>query len=269
MLELSPLLTAAKASRVSMPAAQQHVPVEADAGDRACRGSPRAAAEASRLLVDDGHRVPARPGACGQRGPDAAAPHDHDVHGRQTLDAVARARLGRHCPGRTGRGHSLAVVPSVVWSLASGCSSAAPSAASSWARPCCPSGIALPVFASDALSSVAYAPQEILLVLSLGGVAFYTYAPWVAAAVVVMLLVVVASYRQNVHAYPSGGGDYEVVTTNLGPARRRLRGQRAAGRLRADRGGVDLVGGGQHRLGLGSRDRRPQGRGGRRPDRPC
>ncbi len=80
-----------------------------------------------------------------------------------------------------------------------------------------PKRIALPVFASDALSSNAYATQEILLVLSLGGVTLYEYAPWVAAMVVFIYAVVVASYRQNVHAYPSGGGDYEVVTTNLGP----------------------------------------------------
>ncbi len=80
-----------------------------------------------------------------------------------------------------------------------------------------PKRIALPVFASDALSSNGYATQEILLVLSLGGFALFQYAPWVAAAVVTVFLVVVASYRQNVHAYPSGGGDYEVVSTNLGP----------------------------------------------------
>ena len=79
-----------------------------------------------------------------------------------------------------------------------------------------PKKIALPVFASDALSSNAYATQEILLVLSLGGVAFYKDAPWGALLVIFIYSVVVASYRQNVHAYPSGGGDYEVVTTNLG-----------------------------------------------------
>jgi len=79
-----------------------------------------------------------------------------------------------------------------------------------------PKRIALPVFASDALSSNAYATQEILLVLSLGGVALYSWAPWVALLVIFIYAVVVASYRQNVHAYPSGGGDYEVVTTNLG-----------------------------------------------------
>jgi amino acid transporter len=80
-----------------------------------------------------------------------------------------------------------------------------------------PKKIALPVFASDALSSVAYATEEILLVLSVGGLALLHYTPYIGAAVALLMLVVVASYRQNVHAYPSGGGDYEVATTNLGP----------------------------------------------------
>ncbi len=80
-----------------------------------------------------------------------------------------------------------------------------------------PKKIALPVFASDALSSVAYATQEILLVLAAGGLAVIGYAPWVAVAVALLILIVVASYRQNVHAYPSGGGDYEVTTTNFSP----------------------------------------------------
>src|ERR1700730_4021042 len=80
-----------------------------------------------------------------------------------------------------------------------------------------PKRIALPVFASDALSSVAYATEQILIVLSVGGIAFFSsYTPWIALAVGVLMLVVVASYRQNVHAYPSGGGDYEVASTNLG-----------------------------------------------------
>ncbi len=80
-----------------------------------------------------------------------------------------------------------------------------------------PKKIALPVFASDALSSVAYATEQILIVLSVGGLASVGYTPWIALAVGLLMLVVVASYRQNVHAYPSGGGDYEVATTNLGP----------------------------------------------------
>ena len=81
-----------------------------------------------------------------------------------------------------------------------------------------PKKLALPVFASDALSSVAYAPDEIFLTLGLGGGALALTHSWeIALGVVVVMLVVVASYRQNVHAYPSGGGDYEVATVNLGP----------------------------------------------------
>ena len=80
-----------------------------------------------------------------------------------------------------------------------------------------PKRIALPVFASDAMSSVAYAPEQIFAVLSVAGLAAYAYAPWIAILVCLVMLVVVASYRQNVHAYPSGGGDYEVATVNLGP----------------------------------------------------
>jgi amino acid transporter len=79
-----------------------------------------------------------------------------------------------------------------------------------------PKRIALPVFASDPLSSVAYAPAEILLTLSLAGAAAYVWSPWIAAGVVLVLATVVASYRQNVRAYTSGGGDYEVATVNLG-----------------------------------------------------
>jgi len=79
-----------------------------------------------------------------------------------------------------------------------------------------PKKIALPVFASDALSSVAYATEEILLVLSAGGLALIHFTWYAATGVAFLMLVVVASYRQNVYAYPSGGGDYEVATTNLG-----------------------------------------------------
>ena len=81
-----------------------------------------------------------------------------------------------------------------------------------------PKRLALPIFASDPLSSVAYATQEILLVLTLGGLAYLHFTPWIAAAVVALMTVVVLSYRQVVHAYPSGGGSYEVASTNLGPS---------------------------------------------------
>ena len=63
---------------------------------------------------------------------------------------------------------------------------------------------------------MAYAPEQLLLILTLGGLAFLSFAPWVAAAVVLLLVVVVASYRQLIKAYPSGGGDYEVAHRNLG-----------------------------------------------------
>ena len=79
-----------------------------------------------------------------------------------------------------------------------------------------PKHLALPIFASDPLSSVAYAPQELLLILTLGGLSFLAFTPWIAAAVVVLLIVVVLSYRQLIKAYPSGGGDYEVAHKNLG-----------------------------------------------------
>src|SRR3954463_5051975 len=80
-----------------------------------------------------------------------------------------------------------------------------------------PKRIALPVFASDALSSVAYAPDEVFIMLSVAGVAAYAWSWKIGILVAIVMLTVVASYRQNVHAYPSGGGDYEVATVNLGP----------------------------------------------------
>nr|WP_218844242.1 APC family permease [Naumannella cuiyingiana] len=79
-----------------------------------------------------------------------------------------------------------------------------------------PKRVALPVFASDALSSVAYAPDEILLTLSLAGLAGFAFSWPVAIVVAAVMLIVITSYRQNVRAYPSGGGDYEVATENLG-----------------------------------------------------
>jgi amino acid transporter len=79
-----------------------------------------------------------------------------------------------------------------------------------------PKRLALPVFCSDPLSSVAYATEQIILVLGLGGLALLDYTSWVAAAVVVLLVVVVASYRQTCAAYPNGGGAYTVSRANLG-----------------------------------------------------
>src|SRR6478752_6122890 len=79
-----------------------------------------------------------------------------------------------------------------------------------------PKRLALPVFCSDPLSSVAYATEEILLALSLGGLAMFYLSWWVGAATVFLLLVVTTSYRQTCHAYPNGGGAYAVSRANLG-----------------------------------------------------
>ncbi|MCB5164333.1 APC family permease [Streptomyces bambusae] len=80
-----------------------------------------------------------------------------------------------------------------------------------------PKRLALPIFCSDPLSSVAYATEEILLILALGGVALLHLTWYAAAAIVFLLVVVIASYRQTCHAYPGGGGAYVVSSENLGP----------------------------------------------------
>ena len=82
-----------------------------------------------------------------------------------------------------------------------------------------PKKIALPVFASDAISSTAYATEEILIVfLSLAGagVAAYNNLVPLSIMVVVLLAIVVSSYRQTIFAYPNGGGSYVVSRENLG-----------------------------------------------------
>ncbi len=77
--------------------------------------------------------------------------------------------------------------------------------------------VALAVFASDALSSTAYATEEILRVLVLAGSAALGLAIWVAVAIALLLIVVAISYQQTIHAYPNGGGSYIVARVNLGP----------------------------------------------------
>lgn len=79
-----------------------------------------------------------------------------------------------------------------------------------------PRWLALPVFCSDPLSSNAYATEEILLVLSVGGLGLLHLTPWIAAVVVLLLATVVVSYRQTCHAYPNGGGAYAVSRANHG-----------------------------------------------------
>ncbi len=79
-----------------------------------------------------------------------------------------------------------------------------------------PKRLALPVYCSDPISSNAYATQEILLVLALGGAAAVMLTPWIAVVVVALLGLVTLSYRQTCHAYPNGGGAYAVSRANLG-----------------------------------------------------
>ena len=79
-----------------------------------------------------------------------------------------------------------------------------------------PKTIALPVFASDPLSSNAYATQEILIVLGAAGVGALTNVVPISIAVALLLATVVTSYRQTVRAYPTGGGAYRVARENIG-----------------------------------------------------
>lgn len=76
--------------------------------------------------------------------------------------------------------------------------------------------VALAVFSSDALSSVAYATEEILLILVLAGVAAAHFSIPIALAIAGLLVIVGISYQQTIHAYPSGGGSYIVARSNLG-----------------------------------------------------
>src|SRR5512136_1616816 len=75
---------------------------------------------------------------------------------------------------------------------------------------------ALAIFASDMMSSVAYATEEILLVLILGGTVALQYSPPIGIAIGLLAATVAISYWQTIHAYPSGGGAYVVATDNLG-----------------------------------------------------
>ncbi|MEP6756408.1 MAG: APC family permease [Chthonomonadales bacterium] len=75
---------------------------------------------------------------------------------------------------------------------------------------------ALPVFASDAISSVAYATQEMFLALSVAGTAALVYAQNIAIAIAILLVIVAISYQQTITAYPTGGGSYIVAKDNIG-----------------------------------------------------
>ncbi|MCJ7585328.1 MAG: permease, partial [Anaerolineales bacterium] len=76
--------------------------------------------------------------------------------------------------------------------------------------------IGLAVFSSDALSSVAYGPQEVLIILALAGTGAFSHALPISLAIVVLLAILTLSYEQTIHAYPDGGGAYIVARDNIG-----------------------------------------------------
>lgn len=77
-------------------------------------------------------------------------------------------------------------------------------------------GIGLAVFASDALSSTAYATQEIMIILAAAGTAAFGFVFPISLAIVTLMIIVTVSYEQTIHAYPGGGGAYIVARDNLG-----------------------------------------------------
>ena len=79
-----------------------------------------------------------------------------------------------------------------------------------------PKFLALPVFSSDAVSSVAYGPQEVLVSLAVVGAAVWDHSLPIGIAITVLIAIVVFSYRRTIHAYPQGGGSYIVTRDNLG-----------------------------------------------------
>ena len=84
--------------------------------------------------------------------------------------------------------------------------------------------VGLAVFASDALSSTAYATQEILGVLTVAGTAAFGYVFPISIAIVILLMIVTISYEQTIHAYPGGGGAYIVSRDNLGESQAQVAG---------------------------------------------
>jgi amino acid transporter len=76
--------------------------------------------------------------------------------------------------------------------------------------------VGLAVFGADALSSIAYAPQETLVILAAAGAQAFGYAFPISLVITVLLAIVTISYQQTIHAYPNGGGAYTVVKENLG-----------------------------------------------------
>nr|MCU0281533.1 APC family permease [Acidimicrobiia bacterium] len=104
----------------------------------------------------------------------------------------------------------------VTWSRAKEWLIGSPIASAEHEHQLLPKVLALPVFASDALSSVAYATEEIALVLALAGTAAFGLIIPISLAIAALMAIVVISYRQTVRAYPDGGGAFIVANDNLG-----------------------------------------------------
>src|SRR5687767_5495079 len=232
MLELSPLLTAANAPAESMPASSSvwrskprpvtWRPAKSGPSRRKASGSWSITAtlwptSSSRRAIAD----PTRPqpitttctgfsklaGAVRRRRPARACPAAK-LHLAARPAAVRSAAThppggGAGCPGV----RTIAAVPTLsdLGQLPKRLVLGRPVRSDRLGESLLPKRLALPIFASDPLSSVAYATQEILIVLTLAGTAFLFLAPWLAIAVVLLLATVVLSYRQVVRAYPSGG----------------------------------------------------------------
>src|SRR3954453_8021415 len=245
MLELSPLLTAANAPAESIPASS-----------RVCRSKPRpvtwrpAKSGPSRRNASGSWSItatlwptssrrramaePTRPqpitttctcvSRSSARGPDPARSRPaklHPVHGREAATGRVPRSVAWDTAGRRREGPRRPydrAVPTLsdLGQLPKRLVLGRPVRSDRAGESLLPKRLALPIFASDALSSVAYATQEILIVLTLGGTAYLYLAPWLAVGVGVLLVTVVLPYRQVVHAYPSGGGDYEVAMKNHG-----------------------------------------------------
>src|SRR3954449_3751676 len=245
MLELSPLLPAANAPAESMPASSRVCrskpsPVTwrpAKSGPSRRKASGSWSITATLWPTSSRRRAMAEPTrpqpitttcTCYSRSPraDAVRPrspaaklHPHELAGRSTRSTSSARGTRRARRRRTGRLRPYpCAVPSLsdLGQLPKRLVLGRPVRSDRVGESLLPKHLALPIFASDPLSSVAYATQEILLILTLAGTAFLFLAPWLAALVVLLLTVVVLSYRQVVHAYPSGGGDYEVAMKNHG-----------------------------------------------------
>ena len=102
----------------------------------------------------------------------------------------------------------------------------------------------------DALSSVAYGPEAIALVLVAAGSAAVGHTLPITLAIAALLILLVISYRQVIAAYPDGGGSYAVAKQSLGPRDQPARRRRAHRRLRAHRGGQPRRGRGEPGLRL-------------------